>query len=351
MLFIIYCLLFCICLIGFKVVRNGFKEVFLSIPQCNVVKGLFIILVFISHINQYIKKTGFIVSSFGDILYFKITGSIGQLMVVMFLFFSGYGIMESFKKKGADYVSTMPQKRILTTLLNFDVAVLFYIALNVLLGKSMAVSQVFLSFIAWDTVGNSNWYIFVILVCYTLSYLILEFCVRCPSLRNDCFFMAGLIVPFVMTVICLSFLKASWWYNTLLCFPLGMVYSQKKEMINRLVQSNYYACLLFVIVIFFVFGYMPVSGRGIIGNIESMAFAIFIILIMMKMDLNNKYLQWMGKNLFPIYIYQRLMMFAIYEIPDGKFFIASYPILFILICFLSVILIAWMYPKWQVSVR
>ena len=66
MLFIIYCLLFCICLIGFKVVRNGFKEDFLSIPQCNVVKGLFIILVFISHINQYIKKTGFIVSSFGD---------------------------------------------------------------------------------------------------------------------------------------------------------------------------------------------------------------------------------------------------------------------------------------------
>ena len=59
----------------------------------------------------------------------------------------------------------------------------------------------------------------------------------------------------------------------------------------------------------------------------------------------------MGKNLFPIYIYQRLMMIAIYEILDGKFFLASYPILFILICFLSVILIAWMYPKWQVSVR
>ena len=175
MLFVIYIVLFTICAIDSKVIKNDFKLDFLSIPQCNVVKGFFIILVFISHINQYILKAGYSVSSFGDILYFKITGGIGQLMVVMFLFFSGYGIMESYKKKGAYYVTSMPKKRILTTLLNFDVAVLFYIALNVLLGKSMTVSQVFLSFIAWDSVGNSNWYIFVILVCYTLSYLILDF--------------------------------------------------------------------------------------------------------------------------------------------------------------------------------
>ena len=42
----------------------------------------------------------------------------GQLVVVMFLFYSGYGIGESYKKKGVNYVQQMPVHRILTTLLN-----------------------------------------------------------------------------------------------------------------------------------------------------------------------------------------------------------------------------------------
>lgn len=351
MLLVIYFALSLICLFGNKVIRNDFKVDYLSIAQCNVVKGFFILLVFISHINQYILKARYNGSSIEDILYFKITGSIGQLMVVMFLFFSGYGIMESFKKKGYSYVSSMPKKRILTTLLNFDIAVLFYIALKVLLGQSMTVDQILLSFIAWDTVGNSNWYIFCILLCYIFSYLILEFNVRLHFIRRNWSFGVWLFTPFIIAIIGLSFFKESWWYSTMLCFPLGMFYSKNKEEINRYVQNNYYSSLFFLFVFFIFFRYIPVSGRGIVYNFESMSFAMIIILIMMKLDLNNKYLQWMGQKLFPLYIYQRLMMNAIYGISAGKIFIVSYPMLFVLICFLSVILIACIYPKWQVTFR
>lgn len=42
----------------------------------------------------------------------------------VFLFYSGYGIMESIKNKGEKYISTVPKKRILNVLVNFDIAVL-----------------------------------------------------------------------------------------------------------------------------------------------------------------------------------------------------------------------------------
>jgi hypothetical protein len=350
MLFIIFIVLLFFCLIGTKVIRNGYNVDYLSISQCNVVKGFFILLVFISHINQYILKTGYVASSIGDVLYFKIPGYIGQLMVVMFLFFSGYGVMESYKKKGRDYVSSMPQNRILVTLLNFDVAVLVYIALNLFLRKPMTFSQILLSFIAWDSVGNSNWYIFCILLCYIISFLYFLLIVRQQKDHGYEFFWI-LFISFLFVMYFLSFFKGSWWYNTILCFPLGMLYSKMKMKINVLIQNNFYLSFSILVAFFCVFRNIPISGSGLFYNLGSMSFAMMVVLLMMKLELNNKYLIWIGKKLFPLYIYQRLMMILIYEIPGGRDFIVSYPCLYIMICFLSVLLIALTYPKWQVTFK
>ena len=75
------------------------------------------------------------------------------------------------KKRGNVYLDTFLQKRILPTLVNFDIAVLFFVIVGLLLGNTFSLKQIALSFIAWDSVGNSNWYIFAILVCYTVFLL------------------------------------------------------------------------------------------------------------------------------------------------------------------------------------
>ena len=90
---------------------------------------------------------------------------------------------------------------------------------------------------------------------------------------------------------------------------------------------------------------------GMTYNIESMCYALIIVLLMMKMKSNNKYLQWMGQMLFPLYIYQRLMMIAIFETSRGKIFIVSYPIVYIFICFVAMVLIACLYPRWRFSIQ
>ena len=92
----------------------------LSRDTANVIKGAFILLVFNSHICDYWGESNII------------RGFLGQMIVVPFLFYSGYGVMESIKMKGLDYIKSIPCHRILSTLLNFDVAVCVYIVTDLI---------------------------------------------------------------------------------------------------------------------------------------------------------------------------------------------------------------------------
>lgn len=349
MLIVIYIILLILCFLKLKFYKHGFNTDYLSKDNCNFVKGVFIILVFISHINIYIQGSGYSISSIGDALYFQIISFFGQLIVVMFLFFSGFGIMESYKHKGSQYLKDFPKKRIITTLLNFDIAVCFYIILNLIIGKEMTIDQVFLSMTTWSSIGNSNWYIFCILLCYSLAFLCL-FIGEKLNLNNQ----YVILIIFVSTAIIaylLSFLKEPWWYNTIMCFPFGMLYSYNKTSIDRIIKNHYYSSLLFCISIFLIARFSPIatSIRGTAFNIVSILFVVLVVLLMMKIKSENIYLQWMGANLFPLYIYQRLIMIAIYELPGGKDFIVSFPLLYITISFVGVLIIASQYKRWRIS--
>ena len=123
------------------------------------------------HIWPYMRDSGYVVQSCVDQLFRVIDAGLGQMLVVMFLFYSGYGVMESIKTKGSKYVDSIPRKRVLTTLLNFDVAVLVYLLLDISLGIRYSACDTELAFTGWTSIGNSNWYIFVIILCYLITYI------------------------------------------------------------------------------------------------------------------------------------------------------------------------------------
>ena len=151
--------------------RNGFHDGYLSKEQSNCIKGFFIVVVFCRHIAPYLADSGYDFSMLGDNLFRWIDGRIGQLLVVMFLFYSGYGVMESIKNKGETYIDSIPHRRLITTLLNFDVAVGIFLVVDICLGIHYETKDIVLAFTGWKSIGNSNWYIFVILCCYFSTYL------------------------------------------------------------------------------------------------------------------------------------------------------------------------------------
>lgn len=117
---ILYVSIVMLALISVKYKKEGYWHDYIDKEQCNVIKGIFILVVFVKHVVPYITKAGYEFSSYGDLVYKAFHIFIGQLLVAMFFFYSGYGISESVRLKGNDYVGTIPKKRVFNTLLNFE---------------------------------------------------------------------------------------------------------------------------------------------------------------------------------------------------------------------------------------
>ena len=169
---IFYFLLVILVLSGLKYYQSGFNNEYLSVEMTNSVKGVFILLVFIKHATPYVINAGWVPTGiWGDFFNF-VNNNVGQWIVAMFLFYSGYGVMESIKRKGNEYVQGLPRNRILQVLVNFDVAVLVFVIVDLILKKPITIKQCLLSFIGWESVGNSNWYIFIIMFMYLITYVV-----------------------------------------------------------------------------------------------------------------------------------------------------------------------------------
>ena len=162
---IIYLVFLCVFLIGIKFTKKDFNEEYLSKNTTTIINGLFVVTVFFSHFKNYIETTSILDTSLN-----KILGIVGQLMVATFLFYSGYGIMESIKNKKG-YVKNFFKNRFVPTFLNFAIAICLFLIMDIAIGKNYSVSTIALSFIGWDNVGNSDWYMFATFVLYLFTII------------------------------------------------------------------------------------------------------------------------------------------------------------------------------------
>jgi len=340
----LYILLLLLCLYG--IVQNRGKKAdepllsVLSHERTNAVNGLFIGLVFCSHLSGYLTRSGAYLS--GDSLFYTLNGYIGQLMVVTFLLFSGYGVTESITRKGSAYVRAMPRKRLLTVWVNFAIAVLVFIALNLLLGNALTLKQCLLSLVCWESVGNSNWYILCIIYCYFCSYV----ASRLFSSQNLRLLAIGVLLALFVLVLCRY--KQNWWYNTCFAYLAGCILSVYKHRIFPFINSHYCLCLLALLAIFLL-AYNTL-GRGRFFNITAMIFGFLVVTLMFKVNITSRPLTWMGRNLFPLYIYQRLPMLALAPTLNGT---ASpvYIYIYIFTCLAISLAITYAYDRWKLSVK
>lgn len=322
--------------------RTTDGEEYVSKEQCNCIKGIFILLILFSHSLSYIEDCGYVYHGVDSIVpaYKKM---MRQLVVVMFLFYSGYGVAVSINKKKDSYVNAMPLNRLLPTLLNYDIAVLVFIVLNLLLSIDMSARQIVLSFLAWEDIVKDTWYIFCILVCYLSTYCL------CKMHKSEKGW--GLLIVLTPIMLALSFIKEHYWYDTMLSYPAGFLYANYKDKINLAVKSiwRYVVALLLLLAMYVVFRYATPKMQGLAYNLASICFAFMVLLVSMKLEIgNNKMLKWLGQNIFPLFIYQRIpMMVMKNKLDDGV--ICRYPLAFIFITLGVTCVIASFYHYWKIG--
>ena len=271
---------------------------YLSKEQTNAIKGIFILLVIFRHFKQYVGNLSIL-----DKTLVLWDDYLDQLIVVMFLFYSGYGVFLSIKNKGKDYIDKFLVKRVLPVLAQFMAIVVVYYGIGLLMGKAYSVKQLLLSLIGWQSVGNSNWYIFGIISLYLITYIS-----AVVSKEKEVSFFVLSFVMTVFLIVGLSYVKENYWYNTLGVYFFGMLYARFEKRITKLFLNPFVYVVGFCIFAYIYHITRTYSGFLVCYQLMSILFAFLIVLITMRVKIGNRYLLFWGENLFPAYMLQRLPM-------------------------------------------
>ncbi|MBQ8658557.1 MAG: acyltransferase family protein [Clostridia bacterium] len=331
---LLYVILLGICLWGIRLrkVENEISRSYLSKTQTKSIQGVFVIIVLFSHFSSYVSMEYRF-----DEWFVYINNKIGQLMVTMFLFYSGYGIMESIKKKRESYINGFLTHRMLPVYSRFFLSVILFIIVDAslgLLGKEYSLVDCLLAFTAWTSIGNSTWFMFCTFVLYIFVFISFRW-MKNKDMKIPLCILTALTILYII-VFSLFIQKGIWWYNTILCFPFGMWFSYYLEKIDKIYKSNrYYFGTLSIVLILFL-GFYLLQDKIPYGYgycLLALAFTMLILLFTMKVMVGNILLDFFGTHIFSIYILQRLT-YIIFQ----KFISNVY--LFFVVCFTLTIIIA-----------
>lgn len=320
--------------------KDEYNVSYMSKINTTAINGLFVLIVILRHYTGYTTFKGIY-----DEPFIFLNNILSQLLVVTFLFYSGYGMMEQIKAKGYDYVKKIKTKW-LKLFIKFDIAVLLFLILGLVLGNHFKISNVLLAFTGWEGIGNSNWYIFDILWMYILMFISFLLIKNKNSKINkyiSSIILLILTILFVFTLMKLG--KDSYWYNTVIMFPLGVIYSLVKDKVDKIVMKSdiTYLLSLFITICLFFLSFKYRFSFGIeIYTIWVILFMMLVLLITMKISIDNKWLIWLGTHVFSIYILQRLSMIVL----NYFGYTNSHRYISLIIVFVTTCLIATVFDKY-----
>ena len=307
---------------------DGFFKDYMSLENTGSIKGIFVWIIIFCHKRDYIIKKKYI--------FILIIKNLHQNMVAMFLFYSGFGIYESLKKKGINYSKTLLNKaikwkiHIFSIILNrinktnfnihdykdilflkAQIIILLYLTVNILVvKKKITLNQYLLSIIFYKTLGNSNWFAFTIIAFYLYSYVSFRFI---KNIKFGIIIITHICILHIIFVYNLYYPKNVLPTETTLCFISGFLYSLINNFIDHVILESdivYFSILSFIIYVYYYFYY---TYTIIYRSIRNISFSLIVILISMKVQFKNDFLKFLNSHSFSIYLLQRISMLIVYR--------------------------------------
>lgn len=267
----------------------------------------------------------------------------GILAVAFFFFSSGFGLMKRWMTDD-NYIKGFMKRRIFTVLVPFFICNYIYLtdALlnNIASRMHFGFGEVICSFFGIFLINNEMWFAVEIMILY-IAFRLVFAKVKKP--------LTGIII---MTFVVLAMMtiglfsghsdtgvmsywfKGEWWYNTLLMFPLGMLYAYKEERINRVIKRAFIAVLLGSAVLFVILDHIhknlisrsiywteyansanPVLDK-LMGlgeeTLFEIVFLILVITIMSRVKIGNPVIKFFGKISLEIIMLNYLVIEKLY---------------------------------------
>lgn len=285
---------------------------YLGVKSTTGLKGFLALCIVFHHLSQWVT-TGEEFSNFNYM---------GTYIVSVFFFLSGYGLYVQ-NEKNENYLNNFLVKRlsrILIPVLIISVIYLIYESIN---GQVLSSSFFIDLFKKGRTVIYNGWFVDVIILMYIFFYISFR------VLGNKTIaILANTVFIILYIVLAIKLGYGFWWYNSSLPFILGLIWAKSKKHIDR-VLSNYYFVIFVVVtgMLFLSHKYEFILERihhvddysyTLASNLDNIIFTFFFILIVRKIDFSNKYLLFLGKISFELYMIHGLVM-SIF----GNYFVTS----------------------------
>ncbi|MBO4928441.1 MAG: acyltransferase [Clostridiales bacterium] len=189
----------------------------------------------------------------------------GILAVAFFFFCSGFGLLKRWMTDPT-YLKGFMKRRIFTVLVPFFICNYIYltdaIITNIQTGKSFDFVEVICSFFGLFLINNQMWFAVEIMLLYVMFRIVFS---RVKKPLTGILIMTGVVLVMMVigilsghaeSVIMSYWFKGEWWYNTILMFPLGMLYAYKEERINRIIRGAFTSILIASSILFVIMDFI-----------------------------------------------------------------------------------------------
>lgn len=296
-------------LIGIRLQKcNSRDNTYLTKNSSNVIRGLFIILIFTS---TFIGTMSTVNKFDTPMVYF--VHHYEQLLYVPFFFYSGYGIFETFKNNGREYARKIPLQQILRHYIAYFISWILLAMTALALHSNYSIQDYLLSTIGVSDIGNpTNWFVFVMIFLYLFSFISFRIADK----------KTAVIINVVLTIFLFfmyrSFAPAGspYLWNTMPAYVFGLLYSYVKERVEPVLFKHRINRFILLIVSFgglvaslFAIKQIPYSDfRNAAFIVPSFFMSMTIVSLTSIVNIRSKILAFIGANSFWIFILQQVSL-------------------------------------------
>ena len=265
---------------------------YLSVDNTKRLKGLMALAIVAHHILLHFEP---------ERQYWGI-GSHGYLIVSIFFFFNGYGLMYKVQND-KNYLDGYIRKRVVRIALPFLVAYFIYILWDVFEGKKYLIIDIFKSFFNGVPIVGNFWYILFILLFYIVFYVL----ARISNGNCRQIFLLSFIFFILWFAFCYVRKYAQVWTISILPIILGMGWCLYRVKIETVIKK-FFSLIYIVSGILYIFlYYIAINNsfnylRYFCCIVSALSFTVFLVMSGLVIHNYGKILLYFGSISFEIYL-------------------------------------------------
>lgn len=302
-MFIFIILFLALALVGITYER-GYIEQPLNLENTNALRGICAIEIMLGHIG---------IATESPFLY--INRKAGILIVGIFFFLSGYGLMYSTINK-PDYFKNFLCKRIWKILYPTLILYLISLIIDIFCQRfDFSIISLIKCLLLYNFPQKINWYVTEILVLYLLFYFLYRN--MQPKHGNIILITACILFIIFANIIDME----NPWYGSTLCFPLGVLFAQNESKVIDILKQKYILITIssllltmFGTFLFFFFNTYSFLSDVIGRNVASTSFCILTLTLLMKFRIGNKVSLFFGSISYEIFLIHGLFIYQNYHL-------------------------------------